>query len=47
VLLPDLPSKTSHCLLERVTWIEADAAFPPHIPLPKMVVEPRAGARAW
>lgn len=35
VLLQDLPSKTSHCLLESVTWTGADAAFPAHVSLRK------------
>jgi hypothetical protein len=37
VLLQDLPSKTSRRLLKSVTWTEADAAFPAHIPLRQLV----------
>ena len=37
VLLQDLPSKTRRRLLKSVTWAEADAAFPAHIPLRQLV----------
>jgi hypothetical protein len=37
VLLQGLPSNTSHRLLKRVTWTEADAVFPAHVPLRQLV----------